>query len=514
MKRSNRTLTAAALTVLALQTAASGVRAHAQTTTASQAPSPSTTAKPKQAPPPPQPAKDVQFPSFEQKTLPNGLRVVVVEHHETPAVTVQMLIKAGQAFEPAAKAGLSGATANLLREGTATRSAQQIAGAIDSIGGNLNAFAGRDSAYVTLQVTSDQLDLGLGLLTDVVLRPSFPAEELERWRRQSLNGLQVQQKNAAYLASATFQRAVFGEHPYGLPFEGTPESLSGLGRDDLSAFHREHYVPNETILAVVGDVKPAEAFAKIERAFGAWQKGKNHEVPKVEAARVNKHRIVVVDVPDAVQTEIRVGQVGLAFRDPDFFVSEVYNSVLGGGSTARLYQEIRQKRGLSYGASSSFSKALQPGWFRASTFTKTESTVEALQVLLEAMQALEDTPVPAAELEARKTYLSGVFPLEIETPEGIASKVVEALMYGYGREYIESYRGRIDAVTAEQVQSFAQRRIHPESTLIVVAGNASAFLPDLQKKIGPAEVIPYQELDLLRADLRKPKQEAPAKPAN
>lgn len=508
MKISTLTL----LTLLAFQAAAS----HAQTTAspAPPAPAPQANAKPRQAPPAPQPAKDVQFPSFEQKTLPNGLRVVVVEHHETPAVTVQMLIEAGKAFEPAAKAGLAAATANLLREGTATRSSQQIAAAIDSVGGNLSIGSGWDSAYAVVEVTSDQLDLGLDLLTDVVLRPSFPAEELERWRRQTLNGLQIQQEDAGYLADSTFQRAVFGDHPYGPPFEGTPESVRALGRDDLTAFHREYYVPNETIVAVVGDVKPADAFARIERAFGAWKKGNSHEVPKVEPARRDKHRIVVVDVPDAVQTEIRVGQIGLAFRDPDSFVAEVYNSVLGGGSTARLYQEIRQKRGLSYGARSNFTRFLQPGPFEASTFTKTESTVEALQVLLETMQTLEKTPVPAAELEARKTYLSGGFPLEIETPEGIAGKVVEALKYGYGREYIESYRGRIDAVTAEQLQSFAQRRIHPESTLIVVAGKASAFLTDLQEKIGPAEVIPYQELDLLRADLRKPKQDAPAKPAS
>jgi zinc protease len=508
MKISTLTL----LTLLAFQGAAS----TAQTTAdqAPPAPAPTANVKPKQAPPPPQPAKDVQFPAFEQKTLANGLRVVVIEHHETPAVTVELLTKAGRAFTPAAKAGLAGATANLLREGTAARSAQQIAGAIDSVGGNLNVGAGSDFGYANIQVTSDQLDLGLDLLADVVLRPSFPDEELERWRRQTLNGLQVQQKDAGYLADSAFQRAVFGKHPYGLPAEGTPESLQSLTRDDLAAFHREFYVPNETIVAVVGDVRPADAFARIERAFGAWKKGNSHEVPKVEAARQDKHRIVIVDVPDAVQTEIRVGQIGLAFRDSDAFVADVYNSVLGGGSTSRLYQEIRQKRGLSYGARSQFAMIQEPGSFRASTFTKTESTVEALQVLLETMKALETTPVPAAELEARKTYLSGVFPLEIETPEGIAGKVVEALMYGYGREYIESYRGRIEAVTAEQVQSFAQRRIHPESTLIVVAGNASAFLPDLQKKIGPAEVIPYQELDLLRTDLRKPKQEAPAKPAN
>ncbi len=468
--------------------------------------------KTKQPYPPVQPAKEIHFPAFDQKVLGNGLRVVVIEHREAPAVTVQMLLRAGKVFDPAAKAGLASATARLLREGTATRSSQQIAQAIDSIGGSLDTYGSWDSAGASLQVTSDQLDPGLDLFADLVLHPSFPAEEVERWRRQTLNGLQVQQEDAGYLADASFERAVFDGHPYGLPDDGTPESVAALTRDDLAAFHRQHYVPNQAILAVVGDVKAADAFARVERAFGAWPRGKEHEVPKVQAARRGKHRIVVIDMPDAVQSEIRMGQVGVAFADPDFFAAEVYNSILGGGSSSRLYQEVRTKRGLSYGAGSSFVKALEPGSFQASTFTKTESTVQVLEVMLEAMRDLEKTLVPAAELEARKTYLSGVFPLQIETPEGIAGKVLEAMKYGLGRDFIESHRGRIDAVTAEQVRSFAERRIHPESFLITVVGNASAFLPDLQKKLGPAEIIPYKELDLLRADLRKPKA-AEEKPA-
>jgi zinc protease len=489
--------------LLAVQMTALGASALAQT-------QPQETMKKKQPYPPIQPAKEVHFPVFQQRTLANGLQVVVIEHAETPAVTVEMLFRAGKAFEPAPKAGLAAATAQLLREGTATRSAQQIAAAIDSVGGNLSTDGSWDSAIAALQVTSDQLGPGLDLLADVVLRPSFPAEELERWRRQSLNGLQVQQEDAGYLADAVFARAVLEGHPYGLPSEGTPESLRGLTRDDLVAFHREHYVPNDTILAVVGDVKAADAFAQVERAFGAWPRGKEHQVPRVEPSKRDKHRIVVIDMPDAVQSEIRVGQVGIAFADPDFFAADVYNSILGGGSNSRLYQEIRHERGLSYGARSGFVKAIQPGTFTALTFTKTESTVQALEVALETVRELEKTAVPAAELEARKTYLSGVFPLEIETPAGIAGWVLEALKYGLGREFIESYRGRIDAVTAEQVRSFAERRIHPESFLIVVVGNASGFLPELQKKLGPAEVIPYRELDLLRADLRQEK--AAAKP--
>lgn len=471
------------------------------------------TMKPKKQPyPPVQEPREVHFPAFEQKTLANGLRVVVIEHGETPSVTVQMLFRAGRAFDPAAKAGLASATARLLREGTATRSSQQIAQAIDSVGGTLDTYGSMDSAGASLQATSDQLDLGLDLLSDVVLHPSFPAEEVERWRRQTLNGLQVQQEDAGYLANAAFDRAVFNGHPYGLPEDGTPESVGSLTRDDLVAFHREYYVPNQAILAVVGDVKAADVFARVERAFGSWPRGKEHEVAKVDTAQRGKPRIVVIDMPDAVQSEIRLGQVGIAFTDPDAFAADVYNSILGGGPGARLYQEVRNKRGLSYGAGSGFVKAIQPGSFQASTFTKTESTVQVLEVMLDTMRELNKTPVPAPELESRKTYLSGVFPLEIETPDGIAGKVLEAMKYGLGREYIESYRGRIDAVTAEQVRSFAGRRIHPESALVVVVGNASAFLPELQKKLGQAEVIPYKELDLLRSDLRRPGK-AEEKPA-
>ena len=464
-------------------------------------------AKPKQTPPPPQPEKEIHFPAFEQKTLPNGLRVVVVEHHETPTVSLQLQVRAGKAFTPAGKAGLPSATAELLRQGTQSRSAQQIAEAIDSVGGNLVTYGSWDSAIGIVQMTSDQLDLGLDLLSDVTLRPSFPAEEIERWRRQTLNGLRVQLEDAGYLADASFERAVFGDHPYGLPETGTPASVQGITRDDMAAFHREHYVPNQGILAVVGDVKPADAFAKVERAFGAWAKGQSHETPKVQPSPAGKTRIVVVDKPDAVQTEIRMGQVGLAYTDPDYFVSEVYNSILGGGASARLYLEIRQKRGLSYGAGSDFLYMLQPGAFTANTFTKTESTVEALDTMLEVLRGMQEQLVPKEELEERKTYLTGVFPMEIETAEGIAAKVVQAMKYGLGREYLESYRGRLDAVTAEQVKSFASRRIQAMPPLIVLVGNASAFRADLEKKHGAVEVIPYQELDLLRADLRQPKAE-------
>jgi zinc protease len=469
-------------------------------------------AAPKQTPPPPQPAKQIHFPAFEERTLGNGLRVVVIERHDNPAVGLELLVQAGKAHEPAAKAGLAGAAATLLREGTESRSAQQIAEAIDAVGGDLTVSGAWDAAYASVQVTSDQVGLGLDLLSDVILHPSFPAEEIERWRSQALNGLQIQQADARYLADAAFARLVFGDHPYGLPDEGTPESVRGITRDDLVAFHRARYVPNGAILAMVGDIKAADAFARAERAFGGWKRGEDAKVAPVKEPAWTKTRVVVIDKPDAVQTEIRVGQVGMAFRDPDFFASEVYNSVLGEGASSRLYDEVRRKRGLSYGASTLFVRAYQPGYFRASTFTKTESSVEALQVTLNVIADMAKQPAPAGELAERKTYLTGAFPLEIETPQGIAGKVIEAFKYGYDRKWLESYRERLDAVTAEQVQSFSQRRIHPDRALAVLVGNAAAFRAGLEKAFGPVEVIPYRDVDLLRPDLRRTAEAAPATP--
>jgi zinc protease len=465
-------------------------------------------------PPPPAPARAIRFPAFEQKTLANGLRVVVIQQHEQPIVSLRMVLVAGKAFEPADKAGLAGAMASLLTKGTATRSAQQIAEAIDFVGGSLNANAGTEAGYVSAGVTSDQLDLGFDLLSDVVLHPAFPKDEIERWRKQALNGLQISEGSAGYLASTAASRLVFGTFPYGRPSSGTSQSLAGITREDLVAFHQGHYIPDHTILAVVGDVQPADAFARAERAFGSWKAaGKVPELPPFDVKPPARTRIVVIDKPDAVQTEIRIGQVGIAYRDPALYTAEVYNSVLGGNASARLYDEIRRKRGLSYGAGSTFLEETQPGLFEVSTFTKTASTVDALGLAFDVLRGLQEKPVPESELNAAKTYITGAFPLEIETADGIASKVLEAMHFGYGREFLEGYNDHISKVTPADVQAFASRHIKTEAMTAVLAGNASAFLDALKKKYGEVEVIPATEIDFLRPDLRKPKGAAAAPPA-
>ncbi|MFY9820231.1 MAG: insulinase family protein [Thermoanaerobaculia bacterium] len=463
-------------------------------------------------PPGPGPAKEVRFPAFQEKTLANGLRIVVIEEHKDPLVSLRLVVKGGRSYEPEGKSGLAEAAASLLTKGTAKRSAQQIAEAVDFVGASLSANAGLESGFVTASVTSDQLDLGFDLLADVVLHPTFPQDEIDRWRSQTLSSLQIQQQSAPYLASRAVERMVFGNHPYGRPSTGTPESVRGLTREDFAAFHKSHYIPNGSFLAVVGDVRPADAFARAERALGGWAKGADLALPQVTPPRYERNRLVVVDKPDAVQTEIRVAQVAIPYRDPDLFVAEVYSSVTGSSPSARLYEEIRQKRALSYGAQSFFVEPTQPGFFEASTFTKTETSAEALKVTLDVLRDLQKEPVPASELEPAKTYITGAFPLEIETADGIADKVLEAMKFGYGREFLESYNQKISAVTATDVQRFARERIHPERMSLVLVGNASVFVDALKKTFPDVDVIPVADLDLTRNDLRKPKaaQAAPA----
>jgi zinc protease len=463
-------------------------------------------------PPAPQPMRELRFPPFEQRTLPNGLRLVAIERHDEPEVSLRLMLPAGKLYEPAAKAGLASATAALLTQGTAGRSAQQIAAAIDGVGGSLNAGSGADFAYVSAAATSDQLDLALELLADVVLRPSFPAPEIERWRRKSLSRLELQRANPAYLAEIAFQRLVYGAYPYGIPASGTPESVRGLTRDDLAAFHRSHYLPNGAILAVVGDFRPDQALAGVERAFGGWAKGAAPRPPALELPAYPRQRVLVVDKPDAVQTQIRVGQAALAYTDPDFFTAAVYGTVLGGSSSGRLFKEIRIKRGLAYGAYAGFAEQLVSGSFAARTSTKTASTVEALRLTLDEIAGLGKAPVPAVELDEAKTYLNGAFPLEIESADDVAERVLTTLGHGLGRDFLDTYRDHIAAVTAAAIQHFAAARIHPERSVVVLVGNAAAFGPELAKQLGPYETIPAAELDPLAPDLRRRPTAPPPSP--
>jgi zinc protease len=459
------------------------------------------------------PGKPFHFPKAATKTLANGLRVFVVSSGAQPVVTVRLVLTAaGTIHDPAGKPGVANLTANLLTQGTEKRTAKQIAEAIDFVGGQLSTSADQDGTYVTATVVKKDLDLALDLLSDVALHPALRPEELDRRRQQLLSGLRVRYSDPSYLASVTFDRVVYGQHPYGLPAEGTPDSVRGIGRDDLVRFRDAHYAPGKALLVFAGDITAETAFAATEKYLGAWE---SKALPGAEVAapqRPQGLRIFLIDKPDAVQSQIRVGRPGIRRNDPDYIPLYVTNRIFGGGYNSRLNTEVRQKKGLTYGASSGFSSYRLAGHFEASTFTRTETTVEASKLVMDLIAKMATGAVSAAELDFARDYLAGVFPTQSETPEQVAERVLNVAQYDLPADYNDTYQQKVRAVGPDQVAAMAARYFHAADLDLVLAGNVGAFRDALKKEFPTAkfEEIPFDQLDLLAADLRKSKETAVA----
>jgi zinc protease len=458
---------------------------------------------PSERPPRPLPAKAVDFPPYEMRKLPNGLQVVIVSHHEQPSVSLRMIVGAGAAQDPKGKMGVAMLTATLLDQGAGKRSAEQIADAIDFIGGVLSTGAGTDLTYVSAVVLKDNLSLAWELMSDVVRRPTFSQQELDRQRQQALSGMKVSEQDPDTVAERIIDRLIYGFHPYGLPGNGTVESLSSITRADLVEFHKQYYVPNNTLIAVVGDVSADEAMAGLTKVFGDWEAGKPPPFAPVEPPQPAR-RVIVIDRPDAVQTEIRIGQLGIPRRHPDYLPMDQAAKILGGEGANRLQQVLRSQRGLTYGASAKLETFKTAGAIVAETDTRTEATAEVLRLAIDEFYRLQRERVYEGELQGAQAYLAGHFPLTIETPDAIATQVLNQLFYELPLEELETFPQRVQSVSPDDVQRVARAYLRPDRLAIVLVGNADAFVKDLKGLgFGEYERIPMSEVDLLAADLRR-----------
>ncbi len=454
-------------------------------------------------PPSPQRLDKVDFPPYQARTMDNGLRVFALEHPEQPVLSIQLVIGAGGVNDPADLPGLATFTTDLLDTGTTTRSAQEIAEAIDTAGGSISTRAAREAIIVTASVLKDSTDLAFELMTDIVMNPAFAPSEIERMRQQAGSGMMASLQDPDFLADSTFIRALYGRHPYAHPADGTMESIGKIGRDDIVRYHQTYFAPNASALAIAGAVTTEEAFELASRWFGDWAR---RDVPGVDLSdlpAVEGRRIIVIDDPDSVQTEIRIGQTTVARRDADYFPILVASYVLGGQS-GRLMDSLRVERGLTYGAYETIIPRKGPGALYAVTETRTEKTVEAVQLILNEIDRLQSDPVPEDELEQVKAFLVGSFPLTIETPGDLAARLANLAVYDLGAEYLATYRDELASVSARDVARVAQE-IHTDDVLIVLVGKAEVFLEELTA-IGSVEVIPIQMLDLNSPSLRNPEQ--------
>jgi zinc protease len=470
--------------------------------------------------PAPGPAKAVTIPAVKESKLKNGLTVAVVEKHSVPIVTVQLLVRSGASSEGIEKAGLANMTADMLTKGTKTRTAEQIAEEMEFLGASINSGASWNSSSVTISVTSDKLDKAMAIMADVVLNPSFKQEELDLLKSQTLDELKANLSQPAFLANFVASVYSFAEHPAG----GTLQSVAGIDRSDLQGFFKNNYEPSDAVLVFTGDISAAQANVLATKFFGRWRgtsarKEIIAEMTEAPSGTPDKppatqsQSILVVDLPGSGQASVAythalsLGRVdenaSVPTVDKSYYPAIALNSVLGGGYSSRLNQEIRIKRGLSYGAGSNFAWRWDSANFATRTQTKNQSAAEVAELVVAEIKRLTDSSVASEELGPRKAVLTGNFGRNLETTGGLANAIADLYIFEIATSELNKYVGRVNAVTGDQIREFTKAQLLGGNLIIV--GDYSIFKDDLAKRFPDMkiEVIKADELDITKDNLRK-----------
>jgi zinc protease len=455
-----------------------------------------------QNPPPPAEPRGTKLPVPVEKTLPNGLRVIVVERPGLPLLSAEFMVRNGAELDPVSASGAMEMLSSLLMRGTGGRSAPQLAQAIEALGATIDTAAGWDMSSARLTIMSPRAASGLQILSDVVRRPSIDPAEVERLRAETLDALRVKMEEPGTLARATLGRLIFGDGPYAHPLLGTPESVARVTRAQLGQLHAACYRPDNAALIFAGDLTPAQGFAWAEKYFGDW-KNPGTPLPAARpAANISKGRVVIVDMPQAGQAAVLVGREEMPRTAPDYFPGLVASSVLGGGYSARLNEEVRVKRGLTYGASSELAAWRHSGCLVAGAQTKNSAAVEVATLIRAELDRLGSQPVPTGELAARTSTLTGSYGRSLETNDGFVTRLAGWAALGIPLSTLQTYPQDILAVTPAAVQAFAAKNLQGADACVVIAGNADSFRAAAGETFKDALVIPQSELNLESPNLR------------
>jgi zinc protease len=453
-------------------------------------PAPQATAFPA-TPPALGPAPTVDVPDPVRRTLANGVEVLYVHRPQLPVVSAALVVRgAGTAEDPAVQPGLAAFTAQMLDEGAAGRSSLELADAIDLLGASLTTSAGWDAANASLYVLRANFDAALQLMADVVVRPDFPDDEVQRLRDQQLTELARAVDEPARIAANAFQTLVYGaDHPYGrVPHTAAARTLD---RGAVARFHAARYRPEAATLVLVGDVDPAVHHAVVERAFGAWRgagAAASAAAPPV-APDMAGTRVYLIDKPGAAQSEIHIGHPGVPRSHPDFYAIQVMNTLLGGSFTSRLNHNLREQHGYTYGAFSGYAMRMGAGPFTAQSAVRTNATDSALVQFFHELERIRTEPIPADDLEKARRYVALGFPRQLETNPAVALRLGEVATYGLDPAFLDTYVQRILAVTADDVQRVAREHVRPDRAVVVVVGDRSLVEgPVRALGLGPVEI--------------------------
>jgi predicted Zn-dependent peptidase len=439
---------------------------------------------------------ELKLPAIQKRALSNGLPVWVVEAHEVPLVQVTLSIKAGSGDDPAGKFGVASLTAAMLDEGAGSRSALEIADELEFLGADLGTGSSFDASAVRLNVPVSRLGGALPLMADVAQRPTFPEAELGRLRQERLTALLQARDDAAQVAPLAYARLLFGpSHRYGTGATGTGATLKAFTTADLRAFHSEAFHPGNASLIVAGDVTADAVLPQLEKHFGSWRgrTGAAARTPVPNAPQPPRGEIVIVDMPGAAQSQIRVGWVGVPRSTPDYFTLQVLNTVLGGSFTSRLNQNLREEHGYSYGASSRFDMRLAAGPFQAGAGVQTDKTSESVREFFNELNRI-GKPVGEDELTKAKNYVALSFPSEFEAIGDLSAQLEQQIVYSLPDTYYAQYVKNIQSVTSAAVQKAAATYIQPARFLVLVVGDRKIIEPGVRAlNLGPVRTMSVQE---------------------
>jgi zinc protease len=441
--------------------------------------------KPPELGPPPR----VALPPIVTRELPNGLKLLIVEHHELPLADFVLLVGSGSTTDPASKTGVANLTATMLREGTTTRKSLDIADQIAYLGISLSPSSSWESSTLSLHTPIAQLDSALALIADVALRPSFPADEFERLRKNRLTDLLRLRDQGPAIANLAFPAIIYGGvHPYGAATLGTEASVKSLSVADLQSYYQTNFKPNNSTLIIVGDVNPAQIEQKINALFAGWQRGDVPQPTYSDPPKAAATTVYLIDKPGAAQSSFRIGSVGVPRSTKDYFALSVMNTILGGSFTSRLMQNLRETRGYTYGASSRFDMRRNAGPFLASAEIVAAKTDSALLEFMKELNGIRQS-VPASELSRAKRFLQLQLPGNFETTQDIAFQLVPVALYGLPLDYYNNYVQSIEAITEADVARVAQQYINPGSLAVVIVGDRKSIEPGLKAiNVGPVVI--------------------------
>ncbi len=432
----------------------------------------------------------INLPPFVTYQLDNGMSVRLMERHQLPLVNFVWIMKSGGGIcDPAGGEGMASLTVQLLRQGTANRTAAQISEQLDFVGGSFQAGASHDYASGSAEFVSKDAALAVDLLADLLCHPVFPEEEVSKLIKQEVDGIAEAKEVPNEVLDRYYRRVLFGAHPYGRPVSGTETSLPRITREQLVKFYQAQYVPGQLILSAVGDFKAEEMRRQLAAAFGGW-KAREAMVPVLKPPQATPgNHVLLVEKPDATQTFFRLGSVGLARTSPDWIPLQVVNTLFGGRFTSMINTALRIDSGLTYGAKSGFSSSLVAGEFFIGSFTKNETTGPALAKTLEVLRSLHEKGVTDEQLRSAKNYLEGQFGPTLETNDQLAGALAELAFFGLTPEYLTTYLERVEAVTPEDARRLIREHYPLENLSVVLIGQGSVIEPvaaklgkDIQKK--------------------------------